>query len=87
MLGGLGIGLAGTWSVSRHVETGELVPLLLEWTANVTREAQDISAFYPKATFKSPAVRAFIDFLRRDYGTPPRWDVPLICAGAIAASG
>lgn len=84
MLGGLGVGLAGTWLASPYVQSGELIPLLSEWTANTTREAQDISAFYPKATYKSPAVRAFIDFLRKDYGVPPRWDMPLIRVGAIA---
>jgi DNA-binding transcriptional LysR family regulator len=83
VLGGLGVGLAGTWLASSYIESGQLVPLLPGWTARTTREAQDISAFYPKSTYKSPAVRAFIDFLRNDYGAPPRWDAPLIRDGAI----
>lgn len=83
VLGGLGLGLAGTWLAGSYIQSGELVPLLTEWTARTTKEPLDISAFYPKSTHKSPAVRAFTQFLRKHYGTPPAWDAPLITAGAI----
>ena len=68
---GLGITLSSTWSVYRHLQSGELVQLLQD-TPLVGNTA--IWAVYPSSRLLAPKVRAFIDYFADYYGDLPYWD-------------
>lgn len=68
---GLGIARKSTWDVGHLLQSGELVPVLPEYSVT-THTA--IYAMYPSARFLPPRVSAFIDFLRASFGDPPYWD-------------
>jgi DNA-binding transcriptional LysR family regulator len=73
-LGGVGIGLLGTWTVARELREGSLVAALADWRGELTRDVRNVYAVYPRSTHVAPAVRAFAVFLRRHFGSPPIWE-------------
>jgi DNA-binding transcriptional LysR family regulator len=73
-LGGIGIGLLGSWAVARNLRDGTLVAALTDWRGELTRDVRNIYAVYPKAAHIAPGVRAFVTFLRRHWGSPPIWE-------------
>lgn len=68
---GLGITMASTWSVYKHLQRGELVHILKSFPL-VSETA--IWAVYPSSRLLAPKVRVFIDFLANCFGNPPYWD-------------
>jgi hypothetical protein len=60
--------------VAPYLRSGQLVALLTDWHGELTRDVRNIYAVYPHAAHVAPAVRAFVDFLRRFIGLPPYWD-------------
>lgn len=73
-LGGVGVGLLGSWAVAQHLRDGSLVAALTDWHGELTRDVRNVYAVYPRALHVAPAVRAFAVFLRRHFGSPPFWD-------------
>ncbi len=73
-LGGIGIGLLGTWVVAPQLREGSLVAALTDWRGELTRDVRNVYAVYPRSAHVAPAVRAFAVFLRRHYGSPPVWE-------------
>lgn len=73
-LGGVGIGLLGSWAVATHLRDGSLVAALTDWRGELTRDVRNVYAVYPRAAHVAPAVRAFAVFLRRYFGSPPFWE-------------
>lgn len=71
---GTGIALLGTWAVREDLRSGALVPLLQDWTGEVTPDPRDLYAVYPHSVHLSPLIRVFVDFVRQHFGTPPYWD-------------
>jgi DNA-binding transcriptional LysR family regulator len=71
---GLGIAMNATWSVYRHLQSGELVQILKEYPL-ISNAA--IWAVYPSSRLLAPKVRAFIDYLSEQYGRSPYWDESL----------
>lgn len=68
---GLGITINSTWSVYRHLISGELVEVLSDCPL-VSNAA--IWAVYPSSRQLAPKVRAFIDFFSSYFGDTPYWD-------------
>ena len=86
---GLGIALLPTWTVGRHVRTGELARLLPGYEADLTNEETAIHAIYPHARHLSAKVRAYVDFLVEKFRPVPYWECddqperePLVAANA-----
>ena len=75
VLGGIGLGLLGSWSIAPYLRTQQLVALMTDWRGELTRDVRNIYAVYPRATHVAPAVRAFVEFLRHYIGSPPYWDL------------
>jgi DNA-binding transcriptional LysR family regulator len=73
---GMGIALLGSWAVTEDLKSGALVPLMKDWTGELTPEARDLYAIYPHSAHVSATIRVFIDFIRQHFGTPPYWDHP-----------
>jgi DNA-binding transcriptional LysR family regulator len=73
---GMGVALLGSWAVTDDLKSGALVPLMQDWTGELTPEARDLYAIYPHSAHVSPTIRVFIDFIRQHFGTPPYWDHP-----------
>lgn len=73
-LGGVGVGLLGTWTVARELHEGSLVAALTDWRGELTRDVRNVYAVYPRSAHVAPAVRALAVFLRRYYGSPPIWE-------------
>lgn len=70
-LAGLGVTVNSTWSVYRHLERGELVPILQDYPLS---SKTNIWAVYPSSRQLAPKVRAFLDHFADYYGNPPYWD-------------
>ncbi len=75
---GLGITVGPTLSVAPSLLSGELVPVLSEYTFEPTA----VFAVYPSARQLSTKVRAVVDFLAETLPEPPLWDREL--AGKVA---
>ncbi|ANL30162.1 LysR family transcriptional regulator protein (plasmid) [Rhizobium phaseoli] len=60
---GAGIGMAATFAAAPHVERGELVPVLSEYSV----ERHNITALWPESRRTNPAVRAFVVQLQRTF--------------------
>lgn len=58
---------------SRAIKRGDLVPILTDFRL---RE-EGIYAVYPPARYQSHRVRMLIDFLAREYGADPSWELGL----------
>jgi DNA-binding transcriptional LysR family regulator len=71
---GMGIALLGSWAITSDLKSGALVPLLKDWSGELTLEARDLYAIYPHSAHVSPVIRVFVDFMRQHFGTPPYWD-------------
>lgn len=70
---GLGITINSTWSAYQHLQRGELVRVLANYSlASETA----IWALYPSLRQLAPKVRAFIDYFKTVYGEQPYWDQP-----------
>ena len=67
---GLGITVGPTLSVAKLLLSGDLVPVLSEYTFEPTA----IFAVYPSARQLSTKVRAVVDFLAETLPDPPAWD-------------
>lgn len=74
VLQGLGIGLLGSWAVTEELKSGTLEPLLLGWTGELTRDARHLYLVYQRTAHASQLTRAFIDFMRDHFGSPPYWE-------------
>jgi DNA-binding transcriptional LysR family regulator len=67
---GQGITYLPTFIVGDELATGELVPLLRDWTTAFT----DAKVVYPTRRFVSAKVRAFTEFLQHEFAGDPPWD-------------
>jgi DNA-binding transcriptional LysR family regulator len=67
---GLGIILMPTFLIGPELQSGALVPILIDYRESDT----GIYALYPPTRHVSPKVRAFIDFLVERFGPEPYWD-------------
>lgn len=69
-IAGIGVVRLPTFIVYKAIESGDLVPLLEEYSWS------DISAYavYPSARHLSQRVRAFVEFLQSRFGDEPYWD-------------
>jgi DNA-binding transcriptional LysR family regulator len=67
---GLGITVGPTLSVGKALLSGELVPVLSDYTFEPTA----VFAVYPSARQLSTKVRAVVDFLAETLLDPPAWD-------------
>lgn len=76
-LDGAGVALLGSWMVTDHLRTGELASVLPAWRVNVTPGMPAIHAVYVRTAYPAPKVKAFISFLRSNFGSPPYWDFDL----------
>lgn len=66
---GLGITILGRWMVQRELDSGELLPLLPQWQADVYEDrGGGIYLLYKDERYQRPALRALIDFLVEQLG-------------------
>lgn len=71
-INGLGITINSSWSAYKHINSGELVPILRDYPL-ISDTA--IWAVYPSSRLLAPKVRAFIDYLSGVFGDKPYWDI------------
>jgi len=71
LVAGGGIGMSPTYVAARHVERGELVPVLAEFAVDRTT----VTALWPESRNSSPIVRVFLTFLNEIFLSPTPWDV------------
>lgn len=64
-INGHGIILRSYWDIAQHLATGELVPLLPEWT-----QEANIWAVYPSRLTLSAKVRVCVEFLQESFAKP-----------------
>jgi DNA-binding transcriptional LysR family regulator len=69
-LDGAGIALLAQSVVQADVEHGRLIRLLPNWEP----EPVELHALYPSRLDSSPKVRAFLQFLRKRFGSEPLLD-------------
>lgn len=69
VLHGAGITASAKYIVVPQIERGSLVQILPEWTV----PSVDVSLVMPASRERSPAVRAFVDFIKREAAGNPRW--------------
>jgi DNA-binding transcriptional LysR family regulator len=69
-LAGQGIVYLPTFIVGEELARGELVPILREWRL----PQLDAKVVYPSRRFLSAKVRAFTEFLQREFAGEPAWD-------------
>ncbi len=65
---GLGLILLPDWNMGSELAEGKLIEVLSDWRA--VPEASPIFAVYPPQGQLAPKVRAFIDFLVDQVGSP-----------------
>jgi DNA-binding transcriptional LysR family regulator len=70
---GLGIAWRSTWEVEREIAAGELVELLADYAA----PPNGIYAVFVQRKLLPLRVRLWIDFLKRSYGNPGYWNLPV----------
>ncbi|MEQ8825203.1 MAG: LysR family transcriptional regulator [Filomicrobium sp.] len=73
-LGGAGIILMPTWLVGPDIAAGRLVQILGGWEANPSSSTGSISAVYLPSRRGAKKVRAFVDHLIEEFGSPPYWE-------------
>lgn len=73
-LDGMGVALRSTWAVSDDLKSGRLSVILPEY-----REMQGVAVYavYPCRQYVPPKLKLFVDFLARQYGSMPYWDLGL----------
>ncbi|MEM9838109.1 MAG: LysR family transcriptional regulator [Pseudomonadota bacterium] len=69
---GVGISMGSMWSVHRDLKEGSLVRVLPDYEVN---DGSAVWLVYPKSNVLTGKVRAFIDFLVEELGTPPPWEM------------
>jgi DNA-binding transcriptional LysR family regulator len=69
-LRGVGIAYGPTFVFAKHFESGELVPVLAEYTNPVL----PLHAITPTAKHINAKTRLFIETLKLAFGSPPPWD-------------
>jgi len=74
---GLGIGLLPEWVLTEDLRSGRLTPLITHrcWSISPGPEPA-IHAVYPPKKTVSPKVRAFVNFIAKQFGSPPYWELP-----------
>ncbi|NOH78376.1 LysR family transcriptional regulator [Vibrio sp. RE86] len=68
---GLGLTISSTWCAYKHIQRGELIPVLSEFPLHSDTA---IWAVYPSSRLIAPKVRAFIDYFADYFGSPTYWD-------------
>ena len=68
-LNGAGIATTANYVALPEIERGKLVRLLPDWSV----PSVDVSLVMPPGRARSPVVRAFVDFVRREVGGNRRW--------------
>jgi len=76
-LDGLGIGLLPAWVLTEDLRSGRLTQLIPQrcWSISPGPEPA-IHAVYPPKKTVSPKVRAFVNFIAKQFGSPPYWESP-----------
>jgi DNA-binding transcriptional LysR family regulator len=69
-LAGAGLAWRSTWEVSEEIKRGRLVTVLDDLSSN----GNNIFAVFPERRHLPGKVRAFIDFLKATFGSPPYWE-------------
>ena len=69
-LAGQGVVYLPTFIVGEELARGELVPLLRDWRM----PSLEARVVYPSRRFLSAKVRAFTEFLQREFAGEPEWD-------------
>ena len=70
-ISGLGLSVNSTWSVYKSLKQGNLIPVLTDYPLI---SGASVWAVYPSSRQVSLKVKAFIDYYRDLFGTPPYWD-------------
>jgi DNA-binding transcriptional LysR family regulator len=71
LIGGLGLGLRGTWEIGPELRAGKLKVVLPQYRGS-TKMA--IYAVYPSRDFMPAKVDVFLDFLGQHFGPDPYWE-------------
>ena len=74
---GAGVSIISAYLCGPDVQAGRLVRLLPEWSVS----AVEVSIVYPSRRELSPAVRAFVDYLREANRTETGWQADMPTAG------
>ncbi|MFK7963838.1 MAG: LysR family transcriptional regulator [Burkholderiaceae bacterium] len=72
-IGGLGIGIKSIWDITEELRKGDLVTVLDDYPL----AHMDIFAVYHNRRYVAPKVRAWIDFFKTRFGSPPYWEAGL----------
>jgi DNA-binding transcriptional LysR family regulator len=82
LIGGLGIGLRGTWEIGPELRSGALKVVLPQYKGS---SKMAIYAVYPSRDFMPAKVDVFLDFLGQHFGPEPYWDKDLNLGGKLRA--
>lgn len=74
LLGGLGIGLRGTWEVGQEITNGQLKLVLPQYRGSSNMA---IYAVYPSRDFMPAKVDVLLDYLAQKFGPEPYWEKAL----------
>jgi len=74
LIGGLGIGLRGTWEIGPDIHSGKLKIILPQYRGS---SKMAVFAVYPSRDFMPAKVDVFLDFLGQHFGPDPYWDKSL----------
>lgn len=69
-VGGLGIAIKSIWDITDELRNGDLVTVLDDFPLT----PMDIYAIYHNRRFVAPKVRAWIEFFKARFGSPPYWE-------------
>lgn len=69
-IGGLGIAIKSIWDITDELRNGDLVTVLEDYPLTY----MDIYAVYHNRRFVAPKVRAWIDFFKTRFSSPPYWE-------------
>lgn len=72
---GIGIALLGDWHAYEQLKRGQLIQLLPDWEVDVSAAPTNIHAVFARTAYPAPKIRAFVDFLKQQYGAPPYWHI------------
>lgn len=81
LIGGLGIGLRGTWEVAPEIRSGTLKIILQQYRGS---SKMAIYAVYPSRDFMPAKVDVLLEFLGQHFGSDPYWDKDLDLGGRPA---
>lgn len=71
LIGGLGIGLRGTWEIGPEIQSGKLKIVLPQYRGS---SKMAVFAVYPSRDFMPAKVDVFLEFLGQHFGAEPYWD-------------